>query len=317
VVVPTAVWLVWYLTTGLGTADVPDAFRYDGWDLVSATWRGVRASFDGLAVGNRWAGLLLTLAFAALLAWRLRCGHRSAANQVAWTVGLFAWWGGVVYSRGVLADPSIFRYRWVGAIFILLAALPVEPVAVAEQVRARVPTIAQGGVVVAVAVVLALANRSEVDRWADQQREFGRASRQLALVVAVDPPIAVRAQPGTLVGPDVYRRAVEVLGSPIEVRRSTLDRELVRTGIGLVPVTGRARPCTQVRGTVRLGRRAVIDLVGGRGPVEVSVRRFGKRFVPVGELRAGERGRLTLPAISAREPWELRAKGACRVRPGR
>ena len=55
----------------------------------------------------------------------MRTDRASTLTQVAWTVGLVVWWVGLVWSRPGATDSfDTGRYEYVGAVLILLSALP-------------------------------------------------------------------------------------------------------------------------------------------------------------------------------------------------
>jgi hypothetical protein len=310
VLVPTAAWGVWWLVEGRGSAAVPESVQYDLGDTIRVSWEGVRSSFDGLVLGQRWAGLALTVLFGALLLWRLRRGPAHAANHLAWTAGLLVWWVGVISSRGALAQTDVFRYRFVGAVLIILAVLPTEPVAW----RLRVPPVPAAAGVLVVAALLAAVNHDDVSAWAKQQRAFSRATRELVLVASVRPPLAL-ALPRGLGAVDIaaYRRAIELYGAPQRATRQTIDGQLVRAGIRLEPVRFAIRTsCRPQARTLTVGPQARLALTAPDRPVVVELRRFGDRFVRVGTIPAGQRRVLGLPGLGSHESWQVRAVGACR-----
>jgi hypothetical protein len=219
------------------------------------------------------------------------------------------WWVGILASRGALAQPDVFRYRFVGSVLVVLAALPTAPVAW----RLRIPPLAAAAAVVGVAALLAAAGHDEVTAWATQQRAFGRTALANVLMVSARPPVELHIARGLGTVSDAdYRRAVERNGAPRSLTRRALDEELVRLGVRLEPVgAGRSTPCQPLRGPLVLGPQARVTIEASGSPAALAVRRFGDRFVPAGTVRPGDREVLVLPSLEAAQPWVLRTTGGC------
>ena len=137
IIVPFAAWAVWWLALGRGNTSGLDGGRVGSPNIASTLWHGLRASVDGLVLGNRLLGVLVALAVVVNLGWRLRRGLREGANAVVWTAVLGFWWIALNFSRGELASASTFRYQLVGATLALLTLLPPAPVAWPALVRGR------------------------------------------------------------------------------------------------------------------------------------------------------------------------------------
>ena len=99
-------------------------------------------TFEALAFGLRPLGILLAIAFAAHLGWRLRQGLVASANVLAWTTALSVWWIGLTYSRGILVDTGTFRYLFVSVVFVVLAMIPPTPLKLPDATRSLTAAVA-------------------------------------------------------------------------------------------------------------------------------------------------------------------------------
>ena len=66
-------------------------------ELIRKVYEGVLGTFEALAFDNRVLGVLLAIAFAIHLVWRIRQGLAAAANAIAWSAALLVWWAGLAY----------------------------------------------------------------------------------------------------------------------------------------------------------------------------------------------------------------------------
>ena len=156
--VPSAAWLIWFVAFGEAEARQSSALALTTGQTIREAFEGVVNTFEALAFGIRPLGILLALAFAAHLGWRLRQGLVASANVLAWTAALSVWWLGLIYSRGILADTETFRYVFVGAVFIVLAMIPPKPLKLPDATRSLTAAVA-----VALAIgVAVLVNRPDI-----------------------------------------------------------------------------------------------------------------------------------------------------------
>ena len=106
IVVPSGLWGIWFLAYSRNDADA--RLPLDTTDLIRKVCEGVLATFEALAFDNRILGVLLAIAFAIHLVWRIRQGLAAAANAIAWSTALLVWWAGLAYSRGAWLTPTTF-----------------------------------------------------------------------------------------------------------------------------------------------------------------------------------------------------------------
>ena len=132
---------------------------------------------------------------------RVRADRESALTQLAWTAGLVVWWAGLVWSRLDAADSfNTGRYEYVGAVLLLLSALPARPAAglARPEVRWRLAAPA-----VAIVAIVVLVNHDEVlpDAVAERAAGVDRAEIVLyELEAATEPVEPTRGPAGD--GPD-------------------------------------------------------------------------------------------------------------------
>lgn len=123
-VAPMALWTTWYLLTPDKRQQVPAELRMP-WDNIARTaLEDAADTFRSLAFEVRAAGFVLLALYLLLLVWHLRRGLSVAANQLAWTAALVAWWAGLAYSRWFLVADGTFRYEFVAAVMVALAIRP-------------------------------------------------------------------------------------------------------------------------------------------------------------------------------------------------
>jgi hypothetical protein len=324
VAIPTAAYALWTLTfnrsrpSGRGEQTFADIVRF--------VYDGIMSTFRGLAFDNRALGVVLALGFVALLASRLRSGLRASRHEVAWTVALVAWFFGLAITRGVVAgipgdvsqafgSPEQFRYRLVGAAFVILACLPDQRAKALIRWASR-PWPAVGAV--ALAALFVMANIGDIVEKADARRDASRLERSVMIaanlgpgVVPDDVKLALTLAPFT--GRE-YRDLVAEYGAPGGTKPAHPDAAIVALrDIGPKPVAPATGDCVPLADPTSVRPLAKVVLRAGAEPVTVRIRRFEDRWVTVGTIEAGQTGRLDLPGLQAVTPWVISAPGACRV----
>ena len=131
-------------------------------------------SFAALAVGVLPLEIVLAVAFAPCTS-DIGCSRASSlsANVLAWTSALVVWWIGLLYARGIYLGSETVRYLYVGAVFIVLAAIPPRPLTLPKPARTLQAAVA---VVLLIGVVM-LVNRPGIDKQADAVQGRGPRSR--------------------------------------------------------------------------------------------------------------------------------------------
>ena len=334
VVVPTALWLVWYAGWGHNVhtfisvhnlANLP-SYVLDGLASSLAAW-------TGLAVGQYqtslldWGRPLLVLAV-GVAAWRLHRMGRPPAGVLAALVLLLGFWSLTALNANPLAPASAGRYQYIGITFMAILA--------AELLRGvrlnRWATLA----VVLVALAAAVGNASllrdtasGLARIAHQERG-GLAALELARG-RVDPGFKLTQQNSGVdylgeldAGP--YFSAVDAYGSPAyaagelpaapaAARESADMVSAAALGIHLVPVDvtepGRCA-------TVKRGAAPAVTSIPGDGIIlranapgtSVRLHRYASTFpVALGTLPARSPRRLVIPADGSSRPWSVQLTG--------
>jgi hypothetical protein len=345
VVVPSLGWLAWWLFL----APHHHAGRPLG-QAVHVVVNGVAASFRGLGAGNRAVGVALAVVFAGLAGGRLRRGPAAAANARSWTAGLVFWWAALAYSRPDLGTGDIpARYRIVGSVFVILAALPerrpdvsaarrgpaspdaghAEGAGLVPEAgrRARpgagrlAPLTVVAGLVLAAVVVLA--NRGAVladARALDRESAVVRAGLTVANLGPSVLPDRAGIDVGFLNGKlraGTYRTLVAKWGTPPRTRPAHPDAVLAGTG-ALRPAASAAgtRPCAPLGSGARLPPTSATRVRAGSRPVRVRIRRFERRWTTVGHVPAGAIASIRLAGFGASTPWRIDAPGLCRLADG-
>jgi hypothetical protein len=313
VLVPSAAWLAWRVVFVPADPAEIQELRPGVLELARGAVRQAVESFRFLALGNRAIGWVLLALFLAYAAWRARQGLVAAANVLAWTAGLLAWWFGLMWSRLFLADPDpIFRYEWVSAGFVLLALLPTSPVArPAWQMTSnrRAAVLAVTGVLL-VAAFLAHSVQPDVEDFARQYAVIGRHTRGQAAVMA-DPNI--RIAPDVELGFEFAHlttgRVTGILGRyGAPGGAGETDELLVETGAVRLTSGPEGPPppgCEELRGPDLVAPDSRIELYASVGTPEVQVRRFVREWVTVGRLQEGRLTTLVLPGYLATAPWQV------------
>ena len=310
VLVPTGAWAVWWVLVSHQTGP---AFARTFGQNATFVRDGILDSFSAFTLGNRVAGAVLLVAFVAAVAWRCRHGLRGGCSGLAWCIGLLAWWLGLAASRGLLAAPDRFYYDLVGAVFIVLAAVP-------EQLAPSRRRLVEGWravavAVVAVVVVMASAGGAIRDRSRAATLVADRARGNITVVRlgrAVVPDDSVIPFAGVTLTARRLRQLFRAYGAPSGTHPTDVDGALIRWSmVGVSPANEPRGECRLLDGTARLHPNGGILLHAPDGAVTVSLRRFGTVPRPVATIPAHGTIAVIVPGIYAANPWLLDAPGAC------
>ena len=328
VVVPTLLWLVWWLiAVGHFTDLGPVAMT------TSQKLRFVRdlayTPFESAALGVGVLAVVLMAAYVGYGIWSLSKGLKAGANFVAWTIGLLVWAVGVINNRGALASVETFRYRYVALGLVLLAVVPRRPIVWPERfplATDRRWLLAGAGVVLALGTARALAVRSDMQATATQLGQFGRNTRGVALVTELGPTVVAddTVMPRGLgsLRADEVRALFGQYGRPFRTSRATADQQLVDLHLLASVPDGSRNPKLRCRKLTKpfgyQPKRPFWQFLWSRKrPYTVEVRRFGDQWVRLDTVGAGQAVKLVLPDIGVDEPFHIRAIGACRVGAGK
>jgi hypothetical protein len=311
--VPSLVWLLWWRTLG----DQPRAA--DGRSIASIVgeiFQGVFGSFGALTGGWWLGGVVLTAAWVALLAHRVSRDRVSALTQVAWAAGLLVWWAGLVWSRPGAADSNnTGRYEYVGAVLILLSALPAVSSEWLRVTTARWRMTAAALLIVGAIVVV---NHDEL-RQAARNRAVNGARAEMVLleleqaVQSVEPTRRLTPELGPLTMQDYYEKVVPRYGSPIGTDETPDEGLIERNALGVAimgPEPKNAPACAAGPVTVELG--AAVALHTMDEPATVRARRFGSSMLKVRTVPAHRSAIVRFPGPTVvAVPWVIDAPGAC------
>ena len=324
VVVPTLVWLVWWLI------EVGHTSRTGGHTMTASQMlRFVRnlayTPFETTALGVGVIAMVLVAAFIAYGIWTLSKGLNAGANFVAWSIGYLVWAFGLANNRGLLfANVTVFRYRYVALGLILLAVVPRRPIVW----PARFPiTTDRRYLIVGAVVVLALgtarglAVRDDMHTTTDFESAIGLGTRGESLVIELGPSVVPDK---TVLGFEFGSlRAAEVralfarYGNPFPPGRAAADQQLVDMGNAHAAPNGTRRvsckPLTRPFTYKAAEALPFPYLWSPTAPFTVDVRRFGDHWVRLAEGTPGVALRVVLPRLGSATPWRVRANGACRV----
>jgi hypothetical protein len=314
VAVPSLLWVLWWRTLGnqprppvrpsilSGLADVAD---------------GVFGSFSALAAGWWVGGVALLAGWAILFVKRMMTDRMSARTQLAWTVGLLVWWGGLVWSRPDAADSfNTGRYEYVGAVLILLSIVPAVPVEWLRTANARWRMAAPALVIIGTIV---LVNHDELR---DAARERAAAGARAEMVVyeleltdvLVEPTHRLPSELDWITVRDYREKVVARFGLPIDQDQST-DEAMIERNALHVPVVG-PPPSDDpgcAAGPVPLPIAGEVSLHTGDQPAMLRARRFGPSMQDVRLVPAHRSAVASFPGptILGAVPWVVDAPGAC------
>jgi hypothetical protein len=338
VLVPTALWLLWYAGWG-HTADTFVSFHnftgtpkyvLDGLASSIATLLGLGSvNFFAPQSPLDWGRPLLVLAVAAA-AWRLYRLRRISPQLAGVSVTLLGFWFLSGLNTNPLAPATVGRYQYLGIVLLVLVG--------AELLRGVALTRLTTGIVVFIGAAAALSNAPELNDAAKgiaglaQQERGGLAALELARD-HVDPGFTLTEQNSDvnyllLVDARSYLDAVDAHGSPgytpteletaSEPARVAADKVFgAALGVGLQPAKGvRARACPGARtvaSPTTIGVPSTGLLLTARGPgAQANLRRYASESFPValGALPDGQPELLRIPTDRSPRSWTLELSGA-------
>ena len=345
VVVPTALWLLWYAVWGHNAdtfisfhnfANAP-TYMLDGLAASLATWVGL-----GTGVGAEgklaWGRPLLVVAL-GLAAWRLYLLRRPSPRLLATAVLVFGFWFLCALNTNPLAPATAGRYQYLG---IVLMALLVAELARGVRVRPYAAALLVFAGATA-ALVNGSALRDAAIGLADiaQKERGGLAALELAQG-QVDPAFELTEQNSGvdylgILDAGSYFAAIDAHGSPAytptelasapESARVAADMvSAAALGAGLEPGAAEPGTCIVLAGSG--AAPAIVDvppegivLQTSSAATDVSLRRYASGFpVALGRLPAGRPELLRITADRSSRPWSAQLTGgrvtACRARPG-
>ena len=314
VAVPSLLWLLWWRTLGNQPRPPNSPSILSALDEVAD---GVFGSFGALTGGWWVGGAVLLAGWVILFVHRVRTDRASALTQLAWTAGLVAWWVGLVWSRPGAADSNnTGRYEYVGAVLILLSALPAFPMEWLQTARARWRMAAPALLIIGTIV---LVNHDEL-RQAALNRGVNGTRAEMVLyeleqtVEPVEPTRRLTPELSRITVQDYHRIVVARYGSPIDLDQSTDDALIERGAVG-VAITGPAPTndpaCAAGPVTLQLGGEVALHT--GDLPATVRARRFGSSMEEVRLVAAHRSAVVSFPGPTIVEdvPWVIEAPGAC------
>jgi hypothetical protein len=213
IIVPTAAWLAWWLKYARESYRAPANVRLDFGHIVRTAFDGIRGSFDALMFGNRILGTALAIVFLLHLGWRLRSGITASANALAWSAALIVWWAMLVYTRGELTNIGSLTERLVGAVFIVLAAIPPERLSLPERWRSPIAAVT----LVVVAGLIGLANHGGIADEADARRVSATSTRRALMTANLGAEVVPDSRRFSDLGgltAGEYRQVIALYGMP-------------------------------------------------------------------------------------------------------
>ena len=310
VLVPLVGWLIWSVENPK-TPTTTSTGSFAG--APSYMLRGLESSFQGLAFDNQTLGWCLAALFAANLARRLRHGPRAAAHELSWTAASIAWWAGLASSRSWLTlSVDVFRYRFVGAGFLILASLPQNPSNWTPTPPVRRTFTAGFTLAAALALVV---NIGGITRTAHNKSNFTRSVKITTAYLNLGPEYIPNNQNINLgfafLPAGRYRNLTAKFGRPNGTSPRSIDQFILDITPPRVHRLGRdtTRSCHHIGNAVsiptRPGSRATVVLRTGSVPVTVRARMIGDSWIPVAVLPEGTSSRVYLPATPLQRPWQL------------
>lgn len=340
VLVPCALWAGWWVVIA-DMASASARVSLTAGETARAVGDLCYSPFFHAAFGNRPLTAILEVAFILYGATRLRRGLAAGANFVAWSGAMVIWPIALVHSRGDLGAIIPFRYAYVELVFALLAVVPRQPIIWPQPMAlTNRRWLASAAVIVLVfGGMRALAVRDGLQEFARAHAALGREAKGTVLALGLGPEVIPDRRPITFFGyhnphgtAGQVRDLIDRYGSPFDASIVTADQDLVDLGIVRARFAGRlphpgCHPLTEPLVVPGLATRGlgVPPLGAAANPAEplklwsatafsVDVRLLGDDWVHLADVRAGRSVLLTLPALNAGRPWEIRAVGACDVR---
>jgi hypothetical protein len=343
VVVPTALWLLWYAGWGHNAETFisvsnfarSPSYVFNGLGTSLAVWLGLSSTPNNTSALD-WGRPLLILLL-GLAAWRLYVLRRPSPRVLGTAVILLGFWSLTALNTNPFAPATAGRYQYIG--IVLLALLAAE-LAAGLRVR-RYATVA----LVLVAAAAAMVNFVRLQDAAHglagiaEKERGGLAALELTRG-RVDPKFMLTRDNSdvdylAVLDAGSYFSAVDAYGSPAytpaelasasEGARVAADKVFASAlGVGLRPgPEGRRGTCVELRpgpqpAVVQLPPEGIV-LRGGTSGSHVSLRRYASSFpVSLGTLPPGQSELLSIPPDRSPRPWILRLDGggpvlACRA----
>lgn len=327
VIVPCALWVVWYLRYEAGK---PAAAAIPLAQVIGFVWRGIASGFVALGFDNHVLGALLGIGFVAVTVWRCRAGWRAAAHPLSWSAAACGWW--LALSQYRLDYPSIqtiYRYRLVTSIFIILAFLPTDQSLnnLGRQGRWKSWTAVQerravfGGLVasVLVSVLLVTANPHFGSIGGSSATQALRPYYLLQEASANQGPRVV-SDSSLITGPFFtfpvghYRAVVRAYGYPTGSRPANFDQFVLTTAKISLRVTNnpKALYCRQQHQVLVQKNLRLVLITAQKEPVNVRIRLLGHAWTDLGTIEPGQRGSISfVPIPIIKQPWQIQAAGSC------
>jgi hypothetical protein len=316
VAAPSLLWLLWWRTLGDQPRPPNSPSILSALDDVA---EGVFGSFGALTGGWWVGGAVLLAAWVILFVHRVWADRASALTQLAWTAGLVVWWVGLVWSRpGAAGSHNIGRYEYVGAVLILLSALPASPAEWLRTVRARWRMAAPALLITGAIVFI---NHDELRHTVQGRAAGGERAEtvlyeleQLEQIEPVEPMRPLIPELARITVRDYHQKVVARYGSLIDLDQPP-DAALIERHAVRVPMVGPAPSydLACAAGPVTLRRGDELGLHTGDEPAMVRARRFGSSMEEL-KLVAAHRSAVVLfpgPTIVQDVPWVIEAPGAC------
>ncbi len=323
VLVPSGLWFTWWLIDVHGGSNLgPYALS------TTQTLQFVRdlayTPFQAFALGVAPIAVVLIVSYVGYGIWAVSKGLANGANMIAWSVAVLVWAVGVTNSRGVLSDPTAFRYRYVALGMVLFAIVPRRPIVWPDRfpIGSDWRWIGAGALVVlALGTARAFDVRSDMRASAATLGPAGQLTRAETLVLGLGPDVVpdrttLPFAMGALPARDL-RALLEKYGNPFPATLATADRQLLDMKIVRAVANGtRSAACTPLSAPLVYTPTALtsVYLWSAANSFTVDVRRFGEQWLRLAQGRPGQALQLVLPGLNAAKPWQVRADGACRVR---
>ena len=340
VVAPIGLWLGWMVIFGgdNGPHGAPEADLRAG-ESLARVLQGLFGTFQQLGFGSIVGASVLVVVFFARLVWLADKRDKDMVAALSWGAAVLVWWVGLVVSRKAGADPNVFRYTFVPAVYLVLAMLPITDRR--EALEMSTPETADRAVMAVVALccwalVAATITRGNAETYErNRVANFAASARAASATMLLD----AAAVDGRAIGPvslyhltaDEVRALAEQYPLGVGDSPEEVDALLVELSRLTVSKDASGPACTASSEKVSVaGTEDVPVLPAGvelqrtepEAPIEawirspskessVEVRRFGSSWIVVGSVPAGAGARLALPAQLSKVPWQVRAAGAC------
>jgi hypothetical protein len=344
IVVPTAIWLLWYLGWGREAQNFVSFHNFsteigyvaDGLASSLSSLLGLAVPRDEMTLSPvDWGRplLLIALGFAV---WRVAKVGIGAMPRRFWAVvaAQLAFWSLTGLNAAFFGQATSGRYQLVGAVlWVMIAAELLRGVTI------RRPAMI---IVLSVAVLAALANFSLLRKTADglagiaEQERGGLAALELTRGEVADDFVLTEDNSGVdylgIVDAASYFSAIDAYGSPAytpaelatapELARAAADK-VFAAALELQPLPAdldAIGPCSVI---VIGAEPAVVPipptgaaLLGGVGKQRIGLRRYATQTFPVnvGTLRPTDAVALAIPEDGAAQPWQLGLTGRGRAK---